>query len=192
MSNKKTPAKTSEKQITIMDLQNDPELALKQDQVLALLNQQPPASWVLTRNDIKYLPIGKVRYLLRRIFRVYRIEVLEIKSMFNGVQATVRLHYLDPVDGWKYQDGVGFSELQTRKDTGVLKPDFSNLGFGAGVKAVPTAKSIALKNAAKEIGELFGASLNPREDQPMAYDFADRYEDIQDIDPEEAMQSSMK
>jgi len=134
-----------------------------------------------------------VRYMLRRIFRSYWTEVLEIKQMFNGVQCTLRLHYLDPVDGWKHEDGVGFAELQTEKDSGVLKPDFSNVKPGAGVKAVPIAKSFALKNAAKEIGEIFGSSLNLKsQDMPMAYNFDSSIERLKNVDPEEAMKSSME
>ena len=65
---------------TIAELFNDNlEEAYKNEQLNLLLNQAPPASWIKKHpyiKDYNYLPIDKIEYLLRRVFKQYKIEVL--------------------------------------------------------------------------------------------------------------------
>ena len=95
----------------LKDLVSDITLYEKTDELNFLLNQEPPKTWVkehpLVRGH-KYVPIDKVEYLLRKIFKKYRIEILREGTSFNGVYVCVRVHYLNPVSNdWDYHDGIG-------------------------------------------------------------------------------------
>lgn len=150
---------------TLQELYADPTEALKADQLAVILNQAPPASWVKEHPFIrgyKYLPIDKIEYLLKRIFKRYRIEVLREGTSFNGVYVVVRLHYMNPLTGeWDYHDGVGAAQLQTAK--GTSPADLANINNGALSMAFPIAKTIALKDAADHFGTTFGADLNRKD-----------------------------
>jgi hypothetical protein len=152
---------------SLEELVNDKELALKNDQLTTLLNQQPPAKWVKKHpyiKDFQYLPIDKVEYLLKKIFQSYKIEVIEQKMLMNAVSVHVRVHYKNPLSGeWAFHDGVGAKEIQTQKDTGSLKMDMSNINRGALEMALPIAKTVAIKDACDHFGKLFGSDLNRKD-----------------------------
>jgi len=137
------------------------------EQLNVILSTPPPAKWVKQHPFIKnynYLPIDKVEYLLRRCFKKYQIEVLKTAQLFNAIEVTVRVHYLNPATNeMLYHDGVGAQELQTQKDTGNLKLDMSNVNRGAVMMALPIAKSVAIKDACDHFGDLFGANLNRKD-----------------------------
>ncbi len=159
MENRKLP--------TILDLTEDLELSYKNDALNLLLSQAPPQTWVKKHPFIKdyhYLPIDKIEHLLRKIFKQYRIEVLKTAQLFNAIEVHVRVHYLHPVTNeWNYHDGVGACELQTKKDSGNLNLDLSNINKGAVIMALPIAKTTAIKDACDMFGSLFGANLNRRD-----------------------------
>lgn len=150
---------------TLQELYSDAGEALKADQFTVLLNQQPPASWVKEHPFIrgyKYLPIDKVEFLLKRIFKRYRIEVLREGTSFNGVYVVVRVNYLHPLTGeWDFHDGIGAVQLQTAK--GTSPADLANINNGALSMAFPIAKTIAIKDACDSLGTTFGADLNRKD-----------------------------
>lgn len=167
----------SEKLPSIKELVSDLDGYKKMDELNVLLNQEPPKKWIAQHPFIKtekvidgrkvrvpyeYLPIDKVEYLLRKIFKSYKIEVLRESTMFNAVTCTVRVWYKDLISGeWLYHDGVGASQLQTKKDTG--PGDLSNINNGAVTMALPLAKTLAIKDACDMFGNLFGANLNRKD-----------------------------
>ena len=148
----------------IQDLVKDVNEAFKSDQFKLLVNQNPPEAWLQVNkyaNNSIYLPIDKVEYLLDKIIQEWKVEILECKQMFNAVMTTVRVHYKNPVSGeWLFHDGVGCSELQTKKDSGNLTPDFANINKGAVEMAAPISKTMAIKDACDHIGRIFGRDLN--------------------------------
>lgn len=133
----------------------------------AILNTPPPVAWIKEHPFIKgykYLPIDKIEYLLRKIFKKYKIEVRKTGMLMNSVEVTVRVHYLDPATNtMEYHDGVGAQELQTQKDSGSLKMDMSNVNKGAVMMALPIAKTVAIKDACDHFGEIFGCNLNRKD-----------------------------
>lgn len=135
------------------------------DEFNVLINQNPPAKWIKTNpyaNNAKYLPIDKVEFLLRKIFKDVDIEVLRESVMFNAVTVTVRIHYTHPVTGIKgFKDGVGASQIQTKK--GASPADMANINNGAVEMALPKAESNAIKDAAHKLGRIFGADLNRKD-----------------------------
>lgn len=138
----------------------DVELSDKQSTLQALLNKQPPKSFISTdsMSGTPYIPIEKVEYLLTNIFKVWHTEVKSYKLIANSVCVEVRLHYKDPLTGEMYfEDGVGASPLQTKKGAGAT--DFVNIQSASVQMALPAAKSYATKDAAGNIGKIFGKDL---------------------------------
>ena len=149
----------------IKDLYSDIIVAQKNDAFVTLMNQQPKAEWVKVHpfiKNYKYLPIERIEFLLKTIFKSYRIEVLREGTSFNGVYVVVRVHYLHPLTNtWEFHDGVGASQLQTAK--GTSPADLNNINNGALSMAFPMAKTIAIKDACDHFGNLFGADLNRKD-----------------------------
>jgi hypothetical protein len=150
---------------TLGDLFDDPKLAGKTESLNAILNTPPPDKWLKkhpTIDNHSYLPIDKVEYLLRKIFKRYRIEITNQGTAFNGVWVTVRVGYLNPItNDWDHQDGIGAAQLQTKK--GTSPADLANINFGAIQMAFPIAKTLAVKDACDHIGNIFGANLNRKD-----------------------------
>lgn len=154
----------------IKDIYTDKIATQKNDVYVTLMNQPPNSKWVKTHPFIKgynYLPIERIEYLLKTIFKRYRIEITGQGQSFNGVWVTVRVHYLHPITGeWDFHDGIGASQLQTAK--GTSPAELSNINNGALSMAFPVAKTIAIKDACDHFGKLFGADLNRKD--VIAYD----------------------
>ena len=167
----------------IQDLYNDRGLAKAQDTFVTLINQPPKSEWVKVHPFIKgykYLPIERVEFLLKTIFKQYRIEVTGQGTAFNGVWVTVRVHYKDPISGeWSFHDGIGASQIQTKK--GASAADMANINNNAVGLAFPMAKTEALKNACKSFGKLFGSDLNKSDD--IAYTFDLTLIDLDELHP---------
>jgi len=137
----------------------------KDDALMVLLNQPPKQEWVKTHPYIKgyqYIPIERVEYLMKILFKRYRIEITGQGTAFNGVWVTVRIHYVHPITGeWDYHDGIGAAQLQTAK--GTSPADLANINNGAVSMAFPIAKTLAIKDAADHFGKLFGSDLNRKD-----------------------------
>ncbi len=137
----------------------------KNDALMVLLNQPPLPVWVKKHpfiSNYKYLPIERIEYLLKTIFKRYRIEITGQGQAFNGVWVTVRVHYLHPITGeWDYYDGIGAAQLQTKKGTSPAA--LENINNGAISMAFPIAKTVAIKDACDHFGKLFGSDLNRKD-----------------------------
>lgn len=149
----------------IKEIYGDIEIAHKCDEFVALMNQQPKKEWVKQHPFIKgynYIPIERVEFLLKTIFKRYRIEITGQGTAFNGVWVTVRVHYIHPLTGeWDYHDGIGAAQLQTK--SGTTPADLANINNGALSMAFPIAKTIAVKDACDHFGKLFGSDLNRKD-----------------------------
>lgn len=157
---------------TIQELYSNPGIALKQDQINVLLNQPPPNNWLKKHPYIAnytYLPIDKVEFLLKKLFKKTRIEILREGQSFNGVYVVVRVWYQDIISGeMEYNDGIGACQLQTAK--GTSPADLVNINNGALSMAFPIAKTIAIKDACDHLGNIFGANTNRKDTLPMSTD----------------------
>jgi len=166
---------------TLQELVKDVGLYVEQDKLNFLLNQEPPKTWIKEHPFIrghKYLPIDKIEYLMRKVFKEYKIEVLREGTSFNGVFVVVRVHYKNLASNeWSYHDGIGAINMQLRKQTreekeNNIKVDFNtiNINNGALSMAFPLAKTLAIKDACDMFGTLFGANLNRRDTLPASMD----------------------
>lgn len=157
---------------TIAELFAEVETLPKTEGLNAILNVEPPQSWVKTHpyaKDHKYIPIDKVEYLLRKIFKQYRIEITGNGTAFNGVWVTVRVWYLNPAtNDLDYHDGIGAAQLQTKQ--GSSPADLQNINNGALAMAFPIAKTLAVKDACHHFGKIFGADLDRKYSLPFTAD----------------------
>jgi hypothetical protein len=146
--------------------EKDVELLKKENELNVLLNQSPKEEWIKDHpmaKGVKYIPIGRIEWLLTRIFIKWHVEVKDLKLVGNSVVVTVRLHFLSPIDGeWDWQDGLGANPLQTDKGAGAI--EFDKLKNDAVMKAAPAAESYAVKDAAEKLGKLFGKDLNRKDE----------------------------
>lgn len=181
---------------SLQDITTDIGVYQEHDKLNHLLCQQPPESWVSDHPFIKkevtneqgqkirvpyrYLPIDKVEHLLRKIFKKYRIEVMQVQPLFNAVQVSVRVHYKDLVtSNWDFHDGVGAVQLQTAK--GKSPSDYANINNGAVMMATPHAKTLAIKDACDMFGDLFGANLNRDSLIPHTMDAKDPKKEVEEL-----------
>lgn len=171
MSKELTPSPSSLPTLQEL-LEENIQVAGRSEALNNLLNAEPPKGWIKTHPFIKghqYLPIDKVEYLLRKIFKVYRIEMVREGTAFNGVYVVVRVHYLNPATGeMDYHDGIGACQLQTAK--GTSPADLANINNGAISMAFPIAKSLAVKDACDHFGKIFGSDLNRKDTIPFQPD----------------------
>ncbi len=164
----------------------DGDLELKDDQnkLNILLNQPPKASWIKDHpfaKGVKYIPIGRIEYLLTRLFIKWWVEVKSIQTIANSCVVTVRLHYQNVENNeWSCQDGIGAAPIQTEKDSGAM--DWNKVRTDSVMKAAPAAESYAIKDAAEKIGKIFGKDLN-RKDEII-------YDTLASIKPEETISIS--
>ena len=115
--------------------------------------------------DYDYVPIGVVEECLRQVFfRQVDFEITNTYRDLNSFIVTVRIHYKCPISGEKrFIDGIGAKALQ--QDSGAKIYDFnSTMKANALELGVGNAYSIAIKNASKKLGVLFGGELNRDED----------------------------
>lgn len=157
---------------TLQELYKNQDLAISIDDFNVLMSQEPPASW-LKRNKYAgnslYMPIDKVEFLLRRVFKQFKIEIIGQGIAFNGVWVSVRVHYVHPVTNeWTHHDGIGAEELQVK--SGSSPSDLANINKGAIAMSFPKAKSQAIKDACHHIGRAFGSDLNRADSVPMGQD----------------------
>lgn len=168
------PAKPIEYKLpTLTELFEDSlEVAGKSEGLNAILNAKVPESWIKVHPfiaDHRYIPIDKVEYLLRKIFKAYQIEITGQGTAFNGVWVTVRVHYLNPATNqMAYFDGIGACQLQVKK--GTSPSDLANINNGAISMAFPIAKTLAIKDACDHFGNIFGANLNRKDTIPFQAD----------------------
>lgn len=158
---------------TVAELYSDDlQQASKNEGLNFLLNAEPKKTWIKEHPFIAgylYLPIDKIEFLLRKIFKKFRIEITGQGTAFNGVWVTVRVHYYNMASGeWSYHDGIGACQLQTKK--GTSPADLANINNGAVSMAFPIAKTVAIKDACDHFGKLFGCDLNRKDTIPFSID----------------------
>lgn len=143
----------------------DLDTLIADDDFLRIVNQEPPASLIKEHpmaKGVKYMPIDKVEMMLTKMFQHWHVEILREGQMLNSVYVTVRLHYKHPLlDSWTFQDGVGAMTIQV--DKGQNASNMGAIKSNAIMLGLPAAKSYAIKDAAENIGKVFGRDLNRKD-----------------------------
>jgi hypothetical protein len=147
---------------TLQELLVENEDSLKQNALTVLLNQDPPAKWLVQHpmiRDYRYIPIEKIEYLLTRIFGNWNVEIRGTQIVANSVVVTVRLHVNNPISGEAmWQDGIGAAPIQTDKGAGAT--DWNAVKTDGVQKAAPAAETYAVKDAAEKFGKIFGRDVS--------------------------------
>lgn len=153
---------TERKLPALSELHHNAELATNLGYLKTYLNKKPAKGWVKDHpmlNKVKYMPIGTVETLMDKLFTEWRVEVVSFQALFQSVAVHVRIHYVNPVTGeWSYTDGLGATGVQT--DKGKSAADLAAIKQDAIMKALPAAKSYAIKDAVHHLGDIFGRNLN--------------------------------
>ena len=152
--------------ITLSEIEKNPELRRNQENLKLILNTEPSPKWIKKHpfaKNVNYIPIGRLEWLLDTLFIQWRVEVINYSQLFNSVSCHVRLHYLNPINGsWEFHDGLGAVGIQT--DKGASAADLGAIKQDSVMKALPAAKSYAIKDATEHLGKIFGRDIN-RADQ---------------------------
>jgi hypothetical protein len=139
----------------------------KSNALNVLLNQAPPQTWLKKQDGVTHLPVDKVKFLLTKIFVDWYQEIKSVQILANSVVVVVCLKYRNPVTGtWQKTDGVGAAPINTKKGSGAM--DWQNIVHDSMHKCAGAAASFALKNAAKNLGRIFGSELSV--DDQISYD----------------------
>lgn len=159
---------------TIQELMVETDESIKNNALMVILNQPPPATWLYehpsatTKNakgetvPARYLPIERVEYLLSRIFGKWRVEILREGSIANSCYVVARVHVTNPLTNKdEYQDGIGASPMQTDKGKGAMEWNF--VKSAAVMMALPSAETYAIKDACEKWGKIFGKDLNRKD-----------------------------
>lgn len=153
----------------LADLINDKEMAFAQDDLNLILNTPVPQDWVKFHPTVKikingeetplpFIPVKRVKWLLKRIYGKYQWEVKECKQVLNAMVVIGKLTIKNPVTGeYESQDGVGAASIQMNK--GATQGDLSAIKSNAIQIGAPAAESYALKNAAEKFGDIFGGNI---------------------------------
>jgi len=154
---------------SLIELIEDKEMAFAQDDLNVILNTPVPANWIKEHPMVKisingqsrplpYIPVKRVKYLLKRIFGKYQWEIKECKQVLNAMVVVGKLTITNPVTGEiESQDGVGAASIQM--DKGATQGDLSAIKSNAIQIGAPAAESYALKNAAEKFGDIFGGNI---------------------------------
>jgi hypothetical protein len=116
-------------------------------QIEKALTLYPKKEWVEKieeLNGYKYLPIDKVEWLLSRLFPNWSADITHVVSDDKKCIVAVSINYKIGDTTYK-RPGVGCCDVS---------------GQHTSATAFPTAKSIAVRDAAEMIGNIFGANLN--------------------------------
>jgi hypothetical protein len=149
---------------SLTELISESDETIKENNLMVLLNQEPPKSWLKEHPTTKgqYLPINRVEYLLSRIFGKWWVEIRNTSIMANSVCVTVRVFVINPItQETEWNDGVGASPIQTNKDAGAM--DWNQAKSAGVMMALPSAESYAIKDACEKWGKIFGKDLNRKE-----------------------------
>lgn len=144
---------------------SDLETFVANDEFLAVVNQEPPKQFIKNHpmaSGVKYIPIDKIEMMLTKVFQQWRVEIRDSGQLLNSIFVNVRLHYLHPISGeWTFQDGTGAMAIQV--DKGENASNLSAVKSNAIMLALPAAKSYAIKDAAENIGKVFGRDINRKD-----------------------------
>lgn len=124
-----------------------------------VLNSPPPAKWIKKHplGGFDYLPIDKVELLLDLLFKNWEVRVLNYNVIVNSICVQVELRVTMYSGEERIIHGLGAAPIHTER--GASPVDQSKVLTDSVMKALPAAKSFALKDAAEHLGDIFGRNI---------------------------------
>lgn len=151
----------------ITTLPNDVKVSLQK--FAAKLNSPPKKDWLKNTPDNKavYIPIEIIEREIRQDFNgLYQLKLLSERRELNEYIVTARIEVFHPIiQQWLSYDGIGSVVIMQDKDASLDSFNTTKKKNALTLNA-PKAYAEALKNAAKKIGEKYGANVNRKEDAP--------------------------
>ena len=145
---------------------SDLGIAAKVDNLNSLLNQKPPKQWLKTHKGVQYQPIERVKNNLTTIFQDYDWAIKDVRIVANSILVFGTLSITNPVTGRvRNLDGVGAWPIQLKAGSNPM--EIANIVQDAIQKNAPAAESLALKNAASKLGNLFSDGTNAVDFNPI-------------------------
>lgn len=123
------------------------------------------------RDNVPYIPISTVEMLLDELFfGQWKTTGFTGRQVANEVVGEIELHYKHPVSGeWLSRSGAAAKQIQQKSKTPIL--EFAQHKYPNALEKVwPAMKSEAVKNAAKQIGKLFGRDLGRKDEDEAQFD----------------------
>jgi hypothetical protein len=155
---------TTHKIPTLAELHKDNPDAFANDQLKTLLNMPVNQAWLKKHplTNQPYLPIDKVDYLLDRIFGRWEVDIKSISKIENSVVAVITLKVWNPTrNDWDRHDGAGAMPIQVESQCPPY--DMTKLKSNGVQLAVPAAVSYAKKDAADNLGTIFGRNVTRKD-----------------------------
>lgn len=124
-----------------------------------ILNIQPPKGWINKHpiGGFEYISIDKIEMLLDTLFKKWEVTVMSYNVIANSVAVHIRLRVETYDNEVITHDGLGAAPIHTEK--GASPVDHTKILTDSVMKALPAAKSFAIKDAAEHLGEIFGRNI---------------------------------
>lgn len=166
--------------INLPSLVNDLGIATKVDSLNTLLNQSPPKQWLASHKGVQYQPIDRVKSNLVKIFQDYDWSIKDVRVVANSILIFGTLSVTNPITGKvRNVDGVGAWPIQLKSGSNPMQ--IENIVQDAIQKNAPAAESLALKNAAAKLGNLFGDGVKDVEFKGVYSVDIESQEDVEQI-----------
>lgn len=152
---KNLPDKAQPTELAVTEESQQEGFVRKLEKFNKLLSKKPHHTKVKKNQQADYLPIQYVRTKLSELFvGLWKTEYKDGQLTTNSYVIHLELSVFHPIlKQWMTYYGVGAAPIQVSKETKQLLANSTQ-------KAVGAAKAYALKNAAKDIGAVFGGDLN--------------------------------
>ena len=140
--------------------QENPLLAKQQFRVF--LNKKPNPAWIVDGYGKKYktFRIGDLQQLLDMVFFCqWSTKNFQHTVIGNEICGTIELHLIDPFSG-EHRQVIGAAAVAVQVDAGADGLDMRNKKAKALEMGFPKLSTMCFKNAARQIGTLFGRDIN--------------------------------
>jgi hypothetical protein len=133
------------------------------------LNRQPNKAHVQTMQGFEYLAISYVQAKLDELyFGIWKVENFRWQVIVNEIIGSVDLHVYHPIlETWIVRTGAAANAIRQKKDS-------DSTDIGAKIKTAleqdfAKLKTECIKNAAKDLGVIFGRDLNRKNETVAEY-----------------------
>lgn len=128
------------------------------------LNSKPPSSAMKQKDGVNYLPISYYEMTLDSLyFGMWKTTNESTNIIANEIIVRLELHVFHPIAKvWITRVGVGASMIQQARGADVT--DINSKYKNTMGKDYPSAKSEAVKNAAKSLGKIFGRDISRKKE----------------------------
>jgi len=138
------------------------------NRIKKILNEDPPVKSVkhttAGADRFSYIPISWYEATLDRIFEPWGWSYYNATYEVISNEITCRLELEVEFPNGRKKRTIGFAAVPIQFDSGANITQWEKKKAKALVKNLPSVKSVALKNACKPLGKIFGRDISRKED----------------------------